>query len=172
MSGPAQFNLRLASGQEFGPATLELIEQWTRAGRVPVDALLVPINGSPVRSVMSEPSIRALQRTALLSQTAAAPPTSPGPVTAPADGGTAVMIPYKNAPALIGYYMAVAALIPGLGLVAGPVAVVLGIVGLRKRLKHPEVHGIVHAWIAIILGGLCFLGYGAIMLLMIAAANS
>ena len=158
---PEQFNLRISSGQEFGPATLDVLEQWAREGRVPMDGLLAPVDGSPVCSVFAEPRLRVLLQAS--AAVAAAPPTAPtAPVQAP-ESGVAVMIPYKNAPALIGYYMAVASLIPGLGLLTGPIAVGLGIVGLQKRLKHPEVHGIAHAWIAIILGAICAIGYAMLI---------
>jgi len=40
-------------------------------------------------------------------------------------------------------------------------ALVLGIMGLRKRAKNPEVKGSVHAWIGIVLGGLFTLIWGA-----------
>ncbi len=173
-TGPSQqFNVRLSNGQEFGPATIELIERWAREGRIPVDALLAPVDGSPVRSVMAEPRLRAVLQAsmAMAASAATAPPTTPGAITAP-DSTTSVMIPYKNAPALVGYYLAVASLIPGLGAITGPIAVGLGIVGLRKRLKHPEVHGIAHAWIAIILGALCFIGYGLLIAFAIIGALS
>jgi hypothetical protein len=167
-----QFNLRLPGGQEFGPATLELLEQLAREGRMPPDALLAPQDGSPVRSIFSEPRLRAVLQAAM-TLPPAAPPTSPQPLPPQPDSGMAVMIPYKNQPALIGYYMAVASLIPGVGLLTGPIAVGLGIAGLRKRLKHPEVHGIAHAWIAIILGAMCTIGYaGLIVWGIVAAANS
>jgi hypothetical protein len=165
-TGPVeQFHVRLSNGQAFGPASMELIEQWAREGRIPVDALLAPLNGSAVRSVLAEPRLRsALQPSVAMMAT---PPTAPGPVKGDDASGAGVMIPYKNPPALIGYYMAVASLIPVLGALLGPVAVGLGIAGLRKRLKNPEVHGIAHAWIAIILGGICGIGY--ITLLVISA---
>jgi hypothetical protein len=39
----------------------------------------------------------------------------------------------------------------------GPVALILGIVGLKESKKHPEKKGKAHAWVGIILGGLTFL---------------
>jgi hypothetical protein len=167
--GPsAQFSVRLSSGQEFGPASLELIEHWAREGRIPVDALLVPVDGSAVRSVMAEPGLRSVLQASLMA--AAAPPTEQGLVKAD-DSAAGVMIPYKNPAALTGYYLAVASLIPGLGAVLGPVAVGVGIAGLRKRMKHPEVHGIAHAWVAIILGGICSIGYILLIVLAFVAVN-
>jgi len=188
LSNPApaevrQFNLRLPSNQQFGPASMTLIEQWAREGRVPVEALLVPTDGSPVQSVLAEPRLRVLLQGMLAhapapiaagnEQAQSFPPTSPGPVQPVINsGGMSVMIPYNNKPALIGYYLAVAALIPGLGVLLGPVAIGLGIAGLRKRLRQPEVHGLAHAWVAIILGAICTIGNGFCIVSAVISANS
>ncbi len=75
-------------------------------------------------------------------------------VTGDATGG---LIPYKNPLALIGYYTGIASLIPVLGFVTGPIALVLGIMGLIRRARQPAIRGAVHAWIAIILGGGSFI---------------
>lgn len=72
--------------------------------------------------------------------------------------GTGGVIPYKNIPALVGYYLGVFSLIPILGLLLGPAAVILGIIGFRAYLKVPRKRGQVHAWVAIILGGLTLIG--------------
>ena len=70
----------------------------------------------------------------------------------PEGDATGGVIPYKNAPALIAYYTGLASIIPVLGMLLGPIAFVLGIMGLRKRKREPEVKGSVHAWIGIVLG--------------------
>ena len=80
-----------------------------------------------------------------------APPASETP---DATGG---IIPYKNPKALIAYYCAVFALIPGFGLVLGPIALGMGLAGWRYYKQHPAVKGAAHAWIGIVLGGLCAL---------------
>ena len=51
--------------------------------------------------------------------------------------------------------------VSGLGIFFAMPALVLGIMGLRKRAKNPEVKGSVHAWIGIVLGGLFTLIWGA-----------
>jgi hypothetical protein len=56
----AQYNVRLADGSEFGPAPMDLIVQWASEGRVPQEALLVPQDGGPVRSVLTEPRLVAI----------------------------------------------------------------------------------------------------------------
>ena len=72
---------------------------------------------------------------------------------APIMGG---LIP-RNTRALIAYYSGIFSLIPCFALVLGPVAFVAGILGVLFANKHPEAKGKVHAWIGIIIGGICFL---------------
>jgi len=71
------------------------------------------------------------------------------------------IVPYRNKPALIGYYLAVFSLIPCIGLLLAIAAVVLGIKGLAVARQTPEAHGKAHAWIAIVLGGLMLILQGA-----------
>ena len=81
---------------------------------------------------------------------------------------TGGVIPYKNLPALIAYYCGVFSIIPCFPI--GVVAVVLGIMGLRKAKQQPQVRGQVHAWIGIIAGGLFGLLWGALTILGIIGA--
>ena len=66
---------------------------------------------------------------------------------------TGGLIPYKNAPALIAYYVSLLSLLPILGLPFGIAAFILGVIGLKKRAANPVIKGAAHAWIGIILGG-------------------
>ena len=66
------------------------------------------------------------------------------------------VIPTQNKPALIGFLIAVFSLIPCLAFILGPIAVVLGVLGLNKVKENPEVSGTAHALIGIGLGGLTF----------------
>jgi uncharacterized protein YqgC (DUF456 family) len=69
-------------------------------------------------------------------------------------GGGAVshVVPYTNPMALAGYYCGFGSLLPVLGCLLGPLAVVLGIMGLVKVKKNPEAHGTAHAITGILLG--------------------
>jgi hypothetical protein len=67
---------------------------------------------------------------------------------------TGGIIPYKNMPALLAYYLGLASLIPIFGFVLGVAAFILGVIGLRNRAKNPVIKGSIHAWIGILLGGL------------------
>ena len=81
-------------------------------------------------------------------------PSKPG--EGDATGG---IIPYKNVPALAAYYIGIVSLLCCfVGLPVGIVAVVLGIMGLQKRARQPEVKGSIHAWIGIICGVLATIG--------------
>ena len=62
------------------------------------------------------------------------------------------LIPTGNPPALIGYYLGGASLIPLLGLVTGLPAIILGAVGISKANANSGAGGLGHAITAIVLG--------------------
>jgi hypothetical protein len=62
--------------------------------------------------------------------------------------------PWKNPAAVYAYAVSLAALTPVVGLALGPVAIVLGLVGLWRRRRRPEVLGTNFALAGIILGAL------------------
>lgn len=99
------------------------------------------------------------------------PPTAPAPGSPIVESQTAqdlqTLIPYKNKPALIAYYLGILGLVPILGFPCAVVALILGIKGLRNRAANPQVRGSVHAWIGIVLGGLVTLGYVGFVVLMV-----
>jgi hypothetical protein len=80
---------------------------------------------------------------------------------------TGGVIPYKNGPALIAYYLGVFSVLPCIGIFLAVPALILGILGLRKRRRNPAVKGSVHAWIGIVMGGLFTLIWGAALIFMI-----
>ena len=55
------------------------------------------------------------------------------------------------------YYLAIFGMCPIIGIFGSIPAFVLGIIGLKNRAKNPVIKGSVHAWIGIILGGICTL---------------
>src|ERR1043166_827303 len=65
---------------------------------------------------------------------------------------TGGIIPYKNAMALSSYYCGVFGLIPILGVVLGPLAMTLGLLGFRYANRHPKARGKPHAIVGLILG--------------------
>lgn len=96
----------------------------------------------------------------------------PAPQNQNQGDATGGVIPYKNPPALIAYYVSILSLLPVLGIPFGIAAFILGIIGLKKRAANPVIKGAAHAWIGIILGGgtavlwisLLVFGFGAAFL--------
>jgi hypothetical protein len=98
------------------------------------------------------------------------PPKTQGGTLPPAStegDATGGVIPYKNPAALIAYYLGLFSLFPFLGLLLAIPALILGIIGLRKRKQNSAIKGSVHAWIGIVMGGLFTLIWGALIILMI-----
>jgi hypothetical protein len=86
-------------------------------------------------------------------------PDEPPPGYRPPPGdATGGLIPYKNPNALIAYYLGVFGLVPCLGLILGPFALILGIQGVRYANRNPTARGLGHAVTGIVLGSLEILG--------------
>ena len=62
------------------------------------------------------------------------------------------IFPRRNPAALSAYYVGVFALVPLVGLLFGPLAVVLGVFGVLAERRNPEVEGGGHAWTGIVMG--------------------
>jgi DNA-directed RNA polymerase subunit RPC12/RpoP len=78
------------------------------------------------------------------------------------------IIPTGNPKALIAYYCGVFSIIPCAGLVLGPVALLLGILGLRYVKANPTAKGTGHAIIGIVLGSLTTLAnWGTVVVLLV-----
>jgi hypothetical protein len=87
------------------------------------------------------------------------------------DGGDAVssLIPYHNVRALLAYYFGVFGLIPGIGLLLGPAALVLGILGLSYAKNNPRAKGMGHAITGIVLGILDMYNWVILLLILVGA---
>jgi hypothetical protein len=68
---------------------------------------------------------------------------------------TGGLIPYKNGKALAAYYCGVFALIPCVGGILGPLAIIFGFLGLSHAKKYPRAGGKGHAITGIVLGTIC-----------------
>jgi hypothetical protein len=82
--------------------------------------------------------------------------------------GVSGLIPYKNGLALAAYYCGVFSLIPLLGNLLGPVALILGIMGVRYAQRHAKARGTGHAIAGIVLGSLSSLLYWGLVILIAA----
>lgn len=62
------------------------------------------------------------------------------------------IIPTGNPLALVGYYLGVGCLIPGIGAILALPAIICGILGVVKANSSPQAGGMGHAITAIVLG--------------------
>ena len=144
------FTILGSDGKEYGPVSTEVIRQWLTGGRVNGD--------TRVRPAGSEAWITLRQVPEFTADFNAPPPLPTAPPVVAADSGLSKVIPYRNSMALAAYYCGVFSLIPIFGLVLGLVAFGFGVAGLRAVKRNPLIGGKVHAWVGIVLGGLCALG--------------
>ena len=87
-------------------------------------------------------------------QSGSGPQAPPAVQPASADFPFQQLIPARNPPALIAYYLGVFSLVPCFAPLLGIPAVVFGIIGLRRA---PAAGcGTAHAWIGILVGGFMF----------------
>lgn len=94
------------------------------------------------------------------------PPPPPGqwypqPQPQPAPSAMEGLIPTRNPSALIAYYLGVFSVLPCIGFFLAVPALILGIRGLAYVRRYPQVRGVVHAWIGIVLGAIFTLVWGA-----------
>lgn len=150
-------------GQRQGPMAREALLAMMRSHQVPGDALVWAKGMAQWQAAACIPDFAEAMGVPLRMINAA--PTSAG------DDTIATIVPFRNSKALIGYYISIAALIPGVGLALGPVAVVLGVQGMRVVRANPAAHGTLHAIIAIVLGAILTLlniaGLIAIIVMMV-----
>lgn len=153
-----RYSIRLADGRQFGPVSMDGILSWAREGRVGKDAWLIAEDESiaPRRVMDVEPLVRIVS----------APPTVSTGVRAPAPRSASALIPTANPAALGGYYCAIFALIPFVGVMLAPIAIILGLVGLARVRRHPDAKGTFHAWVGIAGGGLMLALQAGIVILL------
>ena len=103
---------------------------------------------------------------------ASAPPPLPDSKDDIKGDSTGGLIPYKNPSALTSYYLGLFSLFPAIGILLGIAAVILGIRGIGYYKKHPQVRGVVHAWIGICTGTIFSLIQILIVLTIVGAASA
>jgi hypothetical protein len=85
---------------------------------------------------------------------------------------TGGIIPYKNPLALTSYYLGVFGLIPCLGLLLGPVAIVTGVLGLRYRSQNRLARGGLHAVIGLVFGSVVLVIHIAVIVVFALNASN
>ena len=149
------FKIIGADQKEYGPVPPELLREWIAQGRANGQTL-VRIEGGNWQPLADLPEFS----TALAA--AAPPPPLSGPAPqSPSSAADTVssIIPYRNVPALVAYYLAVFSILPCIGALLGLIALILGVKGLRVARENPDAKGRVHAWIGIVVGGFFFVAY-------------
>ncbi|MDP7179493.1 MAG: DUF4339 domain-containing protein, partial [Verrucomicrobiota bacterium] len=109
-----QYKIKGTDGAEYGPVSTEELQQWIAQNRCTRDSL-VEADGSGEWVPLA---------TLPVFQSALAALAVPPPAPEQGDGGVSTVIPYKNVPALVGYYLAV---FSGLGLLCPPAGFVLAL---------------------------------------------
>ena len=135
-----------SDNQTHGPINVDTLNQWIAQGRA-TGQTMTRLDGSQEWNPLSTFSE--------FSPALAHAPLATGSTQGDATGG---LIPYKNVPALAGYYMSIAGLllmcVPVLGVLFGIAVLTMGIKGLKKVKAQPEVKGTIHAWIAVVGGSI------------------
>lgn len=136
-----------AANEVQGPCSLAELQRLLASGSLPPSCQALPEGSQqwqPLTSLFSTPPVP--------------PPLSQA--AQPAEGGgMATLIPYKNPTALTSYYLGVFSLIPCIGFLLAIVAVILGIVGLKKVKLNPLLKGTAHAWVGIGLGSFVIIAH-------------
>ncbi len=135
-----QFKIKGTDGAEYGPVSTEELQQWIAQHRCTRKSLVEADSSGEWVSLATLPDF----------QSALAALDVPPPAPEQGDGGVSTVIPYKNAPALIAYYV-------GVFCIACPPilcfpAIILGVIGLRRVKENPALKGTAHAWIGILSG--------------------
>lgn len=131
-----QYKIKGTDGAEYGPVSTEELQQWVAQNRCTPKSL-VEVDGSGEWVPLA--TLPKFQDAFAAS-----------PASAEGEGGVSTVIPYKNVPALIAYYVGVFCIICP-PLLCFP-AIILGVIGLRRVKENPEVKGTAHAWIGILSG--------------------
>ncbi len=156
-----------ANQKEYGPVPSELLKEWIAQGRANGETLVRSEGGSWQR-------LAELPEFSTTLVAAAPPPTLAVPSrSSPGAADTlSSIIPYRNVPALVAYYLAVFSVLPCIGVLLGLGALILGVKGLQVARQNPDAKGRVHAWIGILVGGFFFVAYTILGIFVVAGLQT
>ena len=157
-SDSIQYTIRLSDGQTFGPASRQEVLNWARESRIPDDALIETSDGAS--------SIAASLPWVIEARKRAVPPRSRVGLSPQVPPPNAIdhVIPVRNGPALISWYLGVFSLIPILGIPLGIGAIITGLIGLLKVGRGDVKVGFWHGLLGMILG--CIGTFGPLVLMV------
>jgi hypothetical protein len=141
----------MKNGEQLGPYDDGQLAELVKSGRVSHDDF------AWAEGMATWQPLRAILKPASSVFPPAPPPPPPAPVPGGGGDATGGIIPYKNPQAWISYYLGVFSLIPVLGFLLTIPAIVLGVLGLKKKKKFPMIKGSAHAWIGISLASFSML---------------
>jgi hypothetical protein len=169
-------------GKSEGPFTLEQVRARIRSGELlPELCQVCPVGSQSWQLLRDFPGLRAheapgpegLPAAPGVPAVPAIPAVAATPAPLPPVDGLGKLIPTRNPPALVGYYLSIFGLFPMCGLPLSVTALILGIMGIRRCYKQPGLPGIAHGWIATLLGGfMTLVGLVGIVAFFIAAAQA
>jgi len=149
-----------SDNQTHGPINADTLNQWIAQGRA---------NGQTMTRLDDSQEWKPLATFSEFAPALAHAPSSSS--AASQSDSTGGVIPYKNVPALVGYYMSVfglaSILLPAIGVLWSIPTVVLGVKGLKKVKANPQLRGTAHAWVAIVLGGFTTIFHVVIIVIII-----
>lgn len=149
-------------GHQIGPYSLSQVNTAIADGRIRPAEYMAWYHGCPSWIPLAQ--VAGVNAVGSMAAGMTAP--TPAPVQGDVTGG---VIPYKNPQALLSYYFGIFGLVPLLGIPFALAAIILGIVGLKRRKLTPAVRGQVHAWIGMVLGASSLLGHIVVIALIIVA---
>jgi hypothetical protein len=150
-----------AAGRPIGPVPEAVFVQMLQSGQVTAGTLVWTDGMSDWVAARSVPGFAPHARHT--------PPTSPQAIPPPAatlgdSAGVRLLLPVGRSPwAIVAGYLGLLGLIPGLGVLLAPAAVLCGVLAIRDIKRDPRRHGMGRAVTGIVLGLLGIVG--AVLLL-------
>jgi hypothetical protein len=128
-------------GTPSAPVDLQTLQTWASLGQLPPTAPVILPEGIQTTAGQIPELGPALQHASGVPYAYQKPAGSK-------------MIPTGNPAALWGYYSGILAIVPCVGLLAGPVAIICSIAGLRAYRRDPKIFGVAHCIVGLVTGTL------------------
>lgn len=155
----SQYTVVGPDGRLAEPVELSTLQTWASTGQLPPHAPIVLPDGRRVTAGEIAELGPALDH-AMGQTTMAYKPA-----------GTKLM-PTQNPSSLWGYYSGIISMLPLLGAVAVPIALIMSARGLKAYNANPEIYGKAHAITGLITGTIGLVINGLILVAMVAAYGS
>lgn len=146
-------------GQQSEPVELSTLQTWASTRQLPPHAPIITPEGPQVRA----DSIAALQPAlAYGDQQMQQPYKSKG----------TKMMPTENPAALWGYYLGIVSMLPILGAILVPFALIYSVKGRKAYKANPEIYGSAHATTGLVTGTIGLIINGLLLMGIVAAMGA